>query len=238
MWYSVLRQASPVITVAVCIPFVYGCVGCRKDVNKDEKTPSRVALFVEAAGAGDFAAVQEFLEHGMNINARDEETEQTALLAAVDRENFDMVRFLLQNGADINLVGGQGFTPLHRAVLDGTPAMVLLLLDRGAYLEGQDDLGRTPLILASRYNRVDMVETLLKKGASTQSPDVLGRTPLHWAASPAVAKLLLGHGADPNARDANGLTPWETAAKDGKQRSEVARYLRTRTTDQGEPSTK
>ena len=77
-----------------------------------------------------------------------------------------------------------GYTPLHRAVYNANPAVMVLLLDRGAEVNGRDAYGMTPLHEAARS-----------------------------AANPAVVTLLLDRGADATLRDNNGKVPVDYAAE-------------------------
>lgn len=79
--------------------------------------------------------------------------------------------------------------------------------------------GKTPLMRAARHGATQQVATLLANGASVNRQDRQGWTALHWAAAhtgkgndpecqrqAAVARLLLGSGADPNLGDEDGNT--------------------------------
>ena len=67
--------------------------------------------------------------------------------------------------------------------------------------------------------RQEAVERLLNCGAAVMSTEMLlGHTPLHDAAVAnrlVIAKMLLDHGAAPDARDAAGGTPIDLAARKG-----------------------
>jgi hypothetical protein len=114
-----LRQTS-VLVAAVLFFAVTGVFsGCKKETKTSERKRSKTALLIEAAAAGDLAAVQGLLDEGVDVNAKDEETEETPLHAAVGRGDAKMVRFLLERGADVDALAGEGFSPLHRAALTG-----------------------------------------------------------------------------------------------------------------------
>ena len=70
-----------------------------------------VESFVNAAKGSDVAKIQEFLQAGENVNAKNE-LGNTALHYAAASGNSDMVKFLLENGADANIANDKGWTPL------------------------------------------------------------------------------------------------------------------------------
>lgn len=133
---------------------------------------------------------------------------------------IELVRALLDAGADVNAVDGAGYTPLMRAVMlnEGEPqatevclAVQRLLLERGA---------RVPADAAAAHwvhSPVSHYAALLEGGARVDMLDERGRTPLHGAASSgrlAHAELLLARGVDVNAIDGLGRTALGTALEE------------------------
>ena len=86
----------------------------------------------------------------------------------------DVVRVLLEKGADVQVSNSVGQTPLMIAATNGHAAIAKLLLDHGAVVDEQDALGRTPLILATMSDHTDVMEVLLSDGANIHHVDVEG----------------------------------------------------------------
>ncbi|XP_059086810.1 serine/threonine-protein phosphatase 6 regulatory ankyrin repeat subunit A-like isoform X2 [Tigriopus californicus] len=112
----------------------------------------------------------------------------------------------------------EGFTPLHWAALKGHEICVEYLTQR---MTDQDILPTqfSPVHCAV-HNRSDTCLVVLLNKFDSQTianlRDDHQRTPLHIAAfqkSASCAKLLLSHGADPNAKDASDLTPLSIAIR-------------------------
>jgi hypothetical protein len=74
----------------------------------------------------------------------------------------------------------------------------------------------TPLHLAARYGHSDVAELLLANKANARVNNNC-TTPLHFAMTADVAKLLLAHGADVNAKDSVGETPLAWAVSAGRK---------------------
>jgi len=102
---------------------------------------------------------------------------------------------LLEEGADVNAVDNRGETALHWAAQQGLDSLVLLLLQNGADLskkanESGPFSGETALHAASRRGHYAecagherVVELLLEHGAEVSAKNANGQTPLHEAAS-------------------------------------------------------
>lgn len=97
-----------------------------------------------AASEGDLDAVKLFLQHGGDVNAKDEYG-YTPLQAAVSYNHIDLVVFLLQNGASATLGDNDMDTPLHRCE---TVECARILLEHGAALNARNTEGQTPLDVA------------------------------------------------------------------------------------------
>jgi len=143
------------------------------------------------------------------------------LIDAVENGDIDLVRQLLDRGADIDFQGENGWTALMKASRNGNMEIVRLLLDRGADIDFQGT--RAPalpaLILASHNDYKDIVELLLDRGANPNIKNYyFGFTALIKATSNRniqIVKLLLDHGADPNIPDENGWTTLMWASNRG-----------------------
>jgi len=121
----------------------------------------------------------------------------------------DLVRKLLDDGADPNAKGRHGGVPLVEAVYWNQPEILRLLLERGADVNQKSSSGWTPLIAAAFRNRHASIELLLRRGADVNLSSIDGRTALNCAVfrqNAVVAKELLKLGADPNAKDGYGKT--------------------------------
>jgi ankyrin repeat protein len=111
---------------------------------------------------------------------------------------------------------------------------VRLLLELGVEPDARDGGGHTPLYcLANECGAAagaDVVYALVDAGADVNAPCGSKRcTPLHMAArrgSVAIAQALLERGADPAARDTQGVTPLRRALNCRK--TAVAAILRDR----------
>jgi ankyrin repeat protein len=73
----------------------------------------------------------------------------TALHSAVSRLQSDVVRILLEAGANPNVRQSAGWTPLHAAAMNGDLANVELLLHAGADPAATNDEGRSVSDLAA-----------------------------------------------------------------------------------------
>lgn len=121
-----------------------------------------------------------------------------------------MVKYLLENGADINLYGSGHSNALQLSALKGHKTVVEFLLDKGASLTSDGGKGDA-LYHAILGERHEIAKMLLERGANpnfiemNQSVELEARelpTPLLRAAmqgSIGMVNLLLAHGADVNA---------------------------------------
>lgn len=182
------------------------------------------------------ASLHRLLIEPKAANAPDENG-VTPLIAAAFKGDADMVRTLLEHGADPNLKDTKlGVTALLPAALQGQAEIVSLLLDRGADVMVRESAnGLTALYLASQNGHVGVVSLLLTKGAEPDARVSDGRSPLWQAASEGhenVVRLLLSKGAQINVRrGSDGCTPLIVAASEGHVG--VVRALLERGADRG-----
>jgi hypothetical protein len=97
----------------------------------------------------------------------------TALTTAAYKGQADVVKNLLDKGADVNERGGCGFgwpsvTPLICAAYGGHMEAVKELIDRGADVNKSDGEGWTPLVQAVDEGHVGITKLLIEKGADIE----------------------------------------------------------------------
>ncbi len=101
-----------------------------------------------AARGGDVAAVRNLIRQGADPNEPTGGNNWTPLLHAIHTAQIKSVEALIDGGADVNRVAGDGFTPLMMAAGYGYTDIVELLLRRGANPHVAGAGGVRPLDLA------------------------------------------------------------------------------------------
>lgn len=168
------------------------------------------------------------LEFLMTKQEIDLQTKSEALLLAASYGKTEVVRFLLENGAEPTFVSQEARqTALHGAVQNGATELVELLLQQEIDINARDKYGGTPLFYAVENGRTSksyavprdqmaIVQMLLEAGADSNiADDIWGRAPIFFAAgngNDAIVKLLLDQGAIPDMQDRSGGTPINWAA--------------------------
>jgi len=176
--------------------------------------PTGATPLMVAAGVGDLAAVRELLDAGAAVDAREPGFQQTAIMFAIRENHPDVVKFLINRGADVNAKMRVGpipewFKPNSAAAFGhGVGILRGGLPERGSRIPIQG--GMTPLLYGARDGRLDSVKLLIDAKADVNLAEANGITPLVIALNNnqiAVAKYLIEHGADLNASDWYGRTP-------------------------------
>ncbi len=117
--------------------------------------------FLTAARKGDIEKVKAMLAQGIDVNTRSKYN-ATALSFACDRGNVELVRLLLEKGADPNATDSfYGATPIVWAAQKGNVQIVKMLLEKGA-------TGKEQVVIGSaREGNAEMVKMLLELGNLT-----------------------------------------------------------------------
>lgn len=146
----------------------------------------------EAARNGNVAIVNLLIDYGAVLQMRT----YNALSGAVQYNHKEVVKLLLDHGADVNGSSKQsdykgpgviiGSTPLRLAAMKGNLDIMKLLLEHGAIVDASRQSGRTALHWASLKGHPDIVKLLLDYGADVWAQDEFGRTSLDWS-------LIKGH---------------------------------------------
>ena len=185
-------------------------------------------VLMTCARGGVVDAVTPLLARAVDVNVGESTHGQTAVMWAAWEGHTDVVRTLVEHGADVDARTTTGYTALLFAAREGDRETTEALLEAGADINAAAWDGTTALVVATIRRQTAHAAFLLSHGAD---PDLgPGFTPLHWAAGKwdtelndlsngvaegnewsafgglresdrlSTVKLLLDHGADPNSR--------------------------------------
>ncbi|KAI0145211.1 hypothetical protein GGR57DRAFT_481119 [Xylariaceae sp. FL1272] len=173
------------------------------DAGANVNAPEGYALQA-AASMGHYDVVEELvLRRHADVNAlttREDFTAGTALQAACEASRVEIVRLLLESGADPNLGAGEDAPPVVAAALHAEEEILELLVQRKPNLDvfgGWDH--SSPLINAAAFMPVSSLKLLLDAGADINLQDNDGDTALIVAASRGdkdAVEFLIASGAD------------------------------------------
>jgi ankyrin repeat protein len=154
------------------------------DVNAQANTEHSTPLHL-ASYCGGVKVAQLLLDHGVNINVRDEMGRtplHESLINLCDGPDYDYyidaVRFLLDHGADVGALDNNRSTPLHVVSEYGNVKASRLLLERGADVDALDNDHSTPLHMASQHGNVKAARLLLERGANAHAQNKNNQTPI------------------------------------------------------------
>uniref|UniRef100_A0A8D8T2E3 Serine/threonine-protein phosphatase 6 regulatory ankyrin repeat subunit B n=1 Tax=Cacopsylla melanoneura TaxID=428564 RepID=A0A8D8T2E3_9HEMI len=141
---------------------------------------------------------------------------------AVNNKHIEMVKMLLDKGADINECDKNNDTPLLLSIGNKDTDMVKLLLNEGAKFNEYNTSQQTPLYFAVMSKNLNIVQLLLDKGAtlytSKKNKNRIKRNLLHIAVENkdfGMVQMLLIKGFHVNACNNTKDTPLHMAAKSG-----------------------
>ncbi|XP_046359210.2 ankyrin-3-like isoform X1 [Haliotis rufescens] len=147
----------------------------------------------------------------------------TPLMFAVKSKCFDMVDFLVEHGANMNIRNNHGQTTLHTSAWFGNALGCAKLLDLGMFVDIRDSTNRTPLMCVSknRDDRSEVVNILVERDADINVSDENGDVCLHIAAKSgghtATSEYLLDSGLDINTKGSHDYTPIMSACRSGNK---------------------
>ena len=192
--------------------------------NVDDYLGSEGLLVSASQGLVESAAF--FLKMGLDVNIGPF-NDITALMDACESGTFEMVKYLVERGADIDAVDDDelGMNALMIACRDGSFKMVKYLVDNGADIEILNNEGWNAVMFACEKGNFEMVKYLLEKGADIHTVNVKEENALMYACKYGtfkIAKYLVEKGADIHAVNVNQENALMYACQNGT--TEIVRY--------------
>ncbi|MEM9002941.1 MAG: ankyrin repeat domain-containing protein [Cyanobacteria bacterium P01_F01_bin.86] len=126
-----------------------------------EALPASPPPLIEATLAGDVETVRSLLQEGTDPNLVYHTN--TALTYAARDGFIAIARVLIDAGAEVNWIDGEGVTPLILASFKNHVELAELLLDHGADVTVRDQWDRTALDYALRRGEADAIAQLLQR---------------------------------------------------------------------------
>ena len=185
------------------------------------------ARLINAAAAGDIAAVRSLLAEGAHIHAQ-YKGGLSAIVAAAYGNKLAVVDVLIAAGADVNMKDDSLQSAYLIATSEGYPELLEKTLAAGADVHATDSYNGTGLIRAADRGHVEIIQALLRTDIRLDHVNRLGWTALLEAIilgdggkrHTEVVRLLTAAGADINLADRDGITPLAHAQARGHERIE------------------
>ncbi|SDU12603.1 ankyrin repeat domain-containing protein [Halopseudomonas salegens] len=186
-------------------------------------------VLFEAIRAKDTAHVERIIAKGnVNLDPPQQPNQVNKPLAfAAAYGNLEVVKLILEGGADINGQVAYGDTALIKAVEHDNWDVATYLIEQGADVNQPNAFGVSPFIGFCALGRTDLVQLALAKGGKVnahfahrteQNQGKRNYTALQAAVAYGktdVVQILLEHGGDPTIRDQTGKTSLELAREKG-----------------------
>ncbi|MEL6926151.1 MAG: ankyrin repeat domain-containing protein, partial [Bacteroidota bacterium] len=159
-----LRQGKPVV------------VGGRKQVVNTNSSDSKVnpikeqATILQAVREGNTDFIAKMIDSGKSVNARYSTRKYTLLHYAIKNNQFEIVKLLLDKGADKEMVYDNQ-TPLMYAIKNQHTKIINLLIGKGASINALNDHRQSALFYVAKYGTINNARLLLDKGAKADLRD-------------------------------------------------------------------
>ena len=163
------------------------------------------ALFY-SLGIDNNSITQMFLELGADVNIKNIYGHTPLINAVKDIKDIQLVKLLIDTGADVNIIDETGITALGYSVSskedNNSIAITDLLLKSGAKVNRESTQATTALMRAAKSNNFNSVKLLLITGANINATNAANKTAINFATQPDVVQLLIDRGADYSIIDA------------------------------------
>ncbi|NML63495.1 ankyrin repeat domain-containing protein [Massilia sp. RP-1-19] len=194
--------------------FLMLCMGVARGAGADDLSHYFTLVQVDNANA-----VKAQIAKGVDVNARDPRTGETALIVALRDDSMNVFNALMDDPrVKLELEAPNGNTALMMAAFKRNKPAALALLERGAKV---DRAGWSPLHYAAAGDAADIARILIGRGAALNSPAPGGLTPLMMAAregQESAVAVLLEAGANTSLTSSDGLTAADFAERMDKPR--------------------
>lgn len=179
----------------------------RRDLTQEEL----IKKMKDAIGENEVWRVRAAIDKGASVNMMGD---FSPLYEAIKSNRVEIVKYLMEEGADPNVLIGENTSPFNRAMGLWRNDIVDYMLEKGfdPNLKHRDGTTLLSRAFANLYS--SRIEKFIRLGADVNIPDMEGDWPIHAAidkSSVDLMRLVIERGADINQRDKDGRTPLHRA---------------------------
>lgn len=202
---SLLDRGAPIVS-SVLVPALF-----------EAFQPAKSGHLSPLAGAclkGQLTAAKLLLAHGAELNPSSNRVSSSPLHQACRNDDMVMVNFLLEQGAQVDILDSYKVTPLMYASKYSSAQLVALLLKHKPDLAAVSFINAAAIHWSVWPGKPAITELLLIAKANPNHEMADGNTALHCAVlsgSVDMCKVLLKYGADPLRRNESEVTPLKLA---------------------------
>lgn len=194
------------------------------DINAKDKSNMTPLHF---AVTSKYELAKLLLNSGADTEVTEINNKMTPLFGAVLKGDGEIVKLLLEHGANISAQDDGGNTVLHRAIVDlkENEKIVEILINNGAKIDLRNEKGFSPLHSSVNMGIIKIVEMILNCEGDVNilienDGDYNGFSALSIAALTGqedIVRMLINYGADIDIQDEYGATPLSLASMEGNQ---------------------
>ena len=215
---EIIKNAKEVVVLEFNRAVVSGNVNFVRRSLKDSAVITKSIIekrsVHQAVATNQLEVVEELLEHGINVNGRNLNSDLPIHIAS-KRGHVNIAKILLQREMNIDETGEKCLTAINYAAKYNHIELVKMYTELGAQINKPDEKLNTPLMNAIIFARnTDLMIFLINNGSDLQAKNKYGHTSLHLAAElniTCVVLEMLKNGADVNAIDMKKCTPFHYA---------------------------
>jgi ankyrin repeat protein len=127
----------------------------------DANNKTAISSLMSASIDEDVQAVKFFIKYSPAIINQKNIGGATALHIISRKGNLEICKILIKNGANIDVIDNEGWTPLMRAITSKNSDLVKFLLDHGADINKLNSVGESPIIISATSECSECLDQVL-----------------------------------------------------------------------------
>ena len=174
--FDIFRKKLIIASVIILLFFAYSdkiWAQMESLYNSSTEQFAGISTLMSATANNDVDGVKFFSKAGALVINQRNKGGATSLHIACREGNFEIAKTLIDNGANVNIIDNEGWTPLMRASLSGNKEIVEILLKNGAKASLLNSLNESALIHATTSKCTKCIEQIIENGDLIKNMEIL-----------------------------------------------------------------